>query len=87
MENSKVINSLSDDNILLSKDDNFIELKTQILDELEYECFELFKKYAVAFNIEIIDTDDDKIDFYTAKTIQDTIIKIFEDTGFKISVE
>lgn len=66
------------------KNDNNIELKTEVLDELEYDCFDLFKKYAAAFGIEIIDKDNDEIDFFTAKTIQDAIIQIFENTGFKI---
>ena len=75
---------LGDNSILLSKDDINIELKTKILDELEYDCFDLFKKYAAAFDMEIIDENTEEIDFFTAKTIQDAVIKIFEDTGFKI---
>ena len=74
---------LGDNNIILSKDDINIELKTEVLDELEYDCFDLFKKYAAAFGIEMLDEDNNEIDFFTAKTIQDAVIKIFEDAGFK----
>jgi hypothetical protein len=54
-------------------------------DDLEYECWELFKQYAHAFGIEIEgEGDSDSIDFYIAKQIQETILDIFQKDGIKI---
>lgn len=54
-------------------------------DDLEYECWELFKQYAHALGIEIEgEGDADSIDFYIAKQIQETVLDIFEKDGVKI---
>ncbi len=52
-------------------------------DELEYDCWKLIKKYAGAFgfSVENIDGENDDIDFYAAKQIQDRIIELFEESG------
>ncbi len=54
-------------------------------DDLEYECWELFKQYAAALGIEIEgEGDSDCIDFYIAKQIQETVLDIFQKDGVKI---
>ena len=64
------------------------EIKADTLtffDDLEYECWELFKQYAAAFGIKIEGEGDSKaIDLYIAKQIQETILNIFEKDGVKI---
>ncbi len=58
-------------------------------DELEYDCWELIKKYAGAFGfkVENVDGDEDTIDFYAAKKIQDGIIELFEEAGIVFKTE
>jgi len=56
-------------------------------DDLEYQCWELFEKYAEKFGVHIVQTDENDIDFYTAKQIQDAILKQFEDAGIKFIYE
>ena len=58
-------------------------------DGLEYDCWELIKKYAGAFGfkIENVDGDEDAIDFYAAKKIQDGIIELFEEAGIVFNTE
>ncbi len=52
-------------------------------DEMEYESWELFKGYSKLLGIDIHPENND-IDFYIAKQIQETVLKIFEDGGIKI---
>lgn len=54
-------------------------------DEIEYDCYELFKKYCGLFGFEINDVDESGIDFYIAKSIQDKILELFESAGIKIN--
>ena len=54
-------------------------------DNLEYDCWELIKKYAELFGIQIVyeDDDDKNISFDIAKEIQENIINMFEEAGVK----
>lgn len=54
-------------------------------DEIEYDCYELFKKYCGLFGFEINDEDGADIDFYIAKSIQEKILELFENAGIKIN--
>lgn len=52
-------------------------------DELEYECWELVKKYCAQFGIEILpdENGDEAIAFDIAKGIQDKIIESIQESG------
>lgn len=52
-------------------------------DDLEYECWDLVKRYAEWLGIEIITEDEDGISFDVAKDIQELILKWFEGAGVK----
>lgn len=54
-------------------------------DEIEYDCYELFKKYCGLFGFEVNDEDGADIDFYIAKCIQEKILELFENAGIKIN--
>lgn len=58
-------------------------------DGLEYDCWNLIKKYAGAFGFKVKNTDgeEDDIDFYAAKEVQEKIIELFKEAGitFKYS--
>lgn len=58
--------------------------KLGFFDELEYEVWDVVLKYMKKFNIEI---DDNEIDFYTAKEIQECILKQFTYAGFEFKYE
>ena len=74
-----------DSSITASAKNDELEVSTSALDELEYDCWELIKKYAQTLGVELEVTDEsDNIDFLSAKTVQDTILTLFEDNGFKL---
>lgn len=52
-------------------------------DELEYECWELVKKYCAQFGIEILpdENGDEAVGFDIAKGIQDKIIASLQESG------
>lgn len=51
-------------------------------DDMEYECWHLVEKYAELFGVELIQNDEEApISFDVAKSVQDCIIKHFEDAG------
>lgn len=54
-------------------------------DEIEYDCYKLFKKYCKLFGFKIQDADEAGIDFYIAKGIQDKVLEFFEEAGIKIN--
>lgn len=58
-------------------------------DELEYDCWKLVKQYFAAFGIEILPNEDDEepIDFYIAKEIQDKILEALQNAGVKFKFE
>lgn len=60
-------------------------------DDLEYDCWNLIKKYAEKFGFEVksVDGEEDDIDFYAAKEVQGKIIELFEESGiiFKTAPE
>ncbi len=57
-------------------------------DELEYECWELILKYASWFGLDVKGIDDeDDVDFYSAKQVQDTILKLFIESGIRFKYE
>ena len=62
-----------------------IQIGLNTFDSLEYECWDLILKYADMFGITIEIEDD--IDFYAAKEVQETILKLFKDAGFKFKKE
>lgn len=57
-----------------------VDEMTTTIDELEYSAWDLFCEYCDAFGVHL---KRDDIDFYTAKQIQDCVIKLFEDAGVK----
>ena len=59
---------------------NEIKIGMNTLDELEYDCWDLILVYANKFGIEI--KADDNIDFYAAKEVQESVLKLFKDAGF-----
>lgn len=80
------------DNAIITFPSGIIDCsELQFFDNLEYDCWELIKKYAEAFEITITypDNDDDEegaISFDIAKEVQDFILGIFERCGVKFSV-
>lgn len=55
-------------------------------DDLEYDCWDLVKKYCGAFGIKLIPDDEEEessISFDVAKDIQDHVIKLFEEVGLE----
>lgn len=58
-------------------------------DNLEYDCWDLIKKYAEYFGIEIKYANDDESDisFNVAKEIQDLIIEWFKGASVKFKFE
>ena len=53
-------------------------------DSLEYDCWDLIKKYAEYFDIKLENEDRNKddIDFYAAKAVQDAVLGLFTKAGF-----
>jgi|GEM_PF-4665788 len=64
-----------------------IDINTDLFDDLENDCWKLFKQYAAAFDVELKLKDPNDVDFYIAKTIQDTILDIFTEAGFHLKFE
>lgn len=62
-----------------------IKINLNTFDGLEYDCWELILKYADMFGIQI--DAEDEIDFYAAKEVQESIIKLFTESGFKLIKE
>lgn len=60
---------------------DIIKIGLTTFDILEYDCWNLIKKYGDLFGIDI--SAEDNIDFYAAKTVQDAILELFKDAGFK----
>ena len=58
-----------------------IKISLNTFDELEYDCWNLILKYADILGIQI-DAEDD-IDFYAAKEVQESILSLFKEAGFK----
>jgi len=59
-------------------------------DDLEYDCWNLFKQYLGAFDIQIVpeeDGDYDDIDFSIAKEIQEKVLEIIENGGIKLEFD
>lgn len=58
-------------------------------DELEYECWELVKKYCAHFGIEILPDEDgeEPIDFYITKQLQDRILEELQEAGVQFKFE
>ena len=57
-------------------------------DALEYDCFDLVKRYCDALGLEIIGEDgEDSISFDIAKDIQDLILSIFEKAGVRFKFD
>lgn len=58
-----------------------IKIGLNTFDELEYDCWNLILKYADMFGIQI--DAEDEIDFYAAKEVQESVIGLFKEAGFK----
>ena len=57
-------------------------------DEIEYDCFELIKKYASLFKIKLYTSDGEPIEendisFDLAKDVQECILNMFVRAGIK----
>ena len=78
--------SCGDETILLSETKK-IHPHPDCLDSLEYECWDLFKSYCENLNIEVKSKwkEDNHIDFYIAKAIQEKIFSIIEEAGLTFS--
>ena len=86
---NKFVTQFNDDAINAQADSDTLSLSTAAADALESECWDLVKLYASSLNVEFVDEDgepidDDEIDCYCAKTVQDAILKLFTDAGFTI---
>jgi hypothetical protein len=78
-------------NIVQFGDDSFIVIPSEPIecsklgyfDDLEYDCWELVKKYCDKLGIQILPNEDGEqsISFDIAKGIQDHILSTLEDTG------
>ena len=67
----------------LTAKSNIIPFHMNTFDEIEYDCWDLIKKYAQLFGIELQHIDGEgEIDFSLAKEVQETILNMFEDAGF-----
>jgi hypothetical protein len=62
-----------------------IKIGLNTFDELEYDCWNLILKYADMFGIQI--DAEDEIDFYAAKEVQGSVLKLFTESGFKLKEE
>ena len=84
------VKMFGDDCYIINKNgDTPITIKTATLDELEYDCFELVKKYARAMGLSIIGKNNDvnPISFDIAKAIQETILDSFSNAGIALKFE
>lgn len=63
---------------------NMIPITMNSFDEKEYDCWELIKSYAGYLGIELETEDDEEPDFWMAKQVQETILKLFTDAGFML---
>ena len=81
-----------DKKILRFGDEHSIEVPNEPIDcsdyryfdDLEYECWDLVKKYCGAFGIKLIpsdENDESSISFDVAKEIQEHVITLFEEVG------
>ena len=53
-------------------------------DELENDCWELFKGYCDALGIQVVN-DKEHEDFFIAKQIQEKVFDIIQESGIKIN--
>lgn len=81
MKKNKKFQCRFGDTGLCKANNNTIEIGLNTLDEIEYDCWKLIKKYGDLFDIDI--SAEDNIDFYSAKTVQDAILELFKDAGFE----
>ena len=59
-----------------------------LFDQLENDCWELFKEYCNTLGIQILDVNDgNDEDFYIAKQIQERVLGIIEESGIKLNYE
>lgn len=85
MKNNNPVKKIGD-NTLAESESNILVSRTSCEDELEYRCWDLFKSYAIAFDMKLTNTSNnsDDIDFAIAKTVQDKMYSVFEEMGYKI---
>ena len=63
--------------------------KLGYFDTLEYECWDLVKKYCDHFGIEILPDEDgeEPVNFYIAKQLQDKILEGLQEVGVEFKFE
>ncbi len=71
------------DLIIPSRPIDLAALDITAFDEVEYELFDVIKKYAKIIGCAIIPDNEDGIDFCTVKEIEEAIFKTFEEAGAK----
>lgn len=59
--------------------------KLGVLDDLEYEVWNLIKQYMGWFGIRLKDESDEEPDWATVKEVQEVILKSFEEAGVKFN--
>lgn len=84
-DNIKKFNAKFGDVTTISGNTNEIRYNMNTFDQLEYDCWNLIKKYAEHFGLEIkhVNNDKDDIDFSLAKELQETVLQLFEDAGIE----
>lgn len=73
--------------VIITGNDKVDVTEITFFDELEYDCWNLICDYMKAFGFNCTDLNGDEncIDFYAAKEVQETILKLFEDAGVKFT--
>lgn len=72
------------DLIIPSRPINLAALDITAFDEVEYELFNVIKRYAEIIGCAIVPDDgDDGIDFRNVKEVEEAIFKTFEESGVK----
>ena len=77
--------TVGDDTLVLSPTE-VKALGITFFDELENDCWKLFKGYCDALGIQIVN-DNDHEDFFIAKQIQEKVFDIIQESGIKITFE
>lgn len=76
-------NKIMGDETLVLVPDKVGATHLNFFDDIEYECWNLFKQYLGAFGIKLVSDD---IDFYISKKIQDTILNLLKQDDIHIDL-
>ena len=77
---TEVFETIFGDVTIAKSTSKILSVNLNIFDSLEYDCWELIKKYTEQFGIEL--GNEDGIDFYASKAVQDVVIGLFVEAGF-----